>query len=50
MLDGDDRSELVQVSPADGIVNRLTKVLELLARDYPQEGWSQFLESGAAPR
>ncbi|PYO88575.1 MAG: hypothetical protein DMD58_12020 [Gemmatimonadetes bacterium] len=45
--DGIDRSSLVNVTPANGIENRLTKLLLYLDAQYPDEGWSRFLEDGA---
>jgi hypothetical protein len=45
--DGIDRSALVNVTPANGIDNRLTKLLSYLDAQFPDEGWSQFLEDGA---
>ncbi|MGH7699396.1 MAG: BPSS1187 family protein [Gemmatimonadales bacterium] len=47
ILDGIDRSPFVAVSPANGIDNRLTKLLLYLEAQYPDEGWSQFLKDGA---
>ena len=46
-IDGVDRGPLIDVSPANSIDNRLTKLLEYLAAQYPDEGWSQFLVDGA---
>jgi hypothetical protein len=46
-LDGIDRSPLVTVSPPNGIVNRLVKLLEYLAVQFPSEGWDQYLDGGA---
>jgi len=46
-LDGVDRSPLVTVTPANGIQNRLVKVLQHLAAHYPDEGWGDFLDGGA---
>jgi hypothetical protein len=45
--DGIDRSSLVTVTPANGIDNRLTKVLLYLDAQFPDEGWSRFMENGA---
>ena len=45
--DGIHRSSLVNVTPANGIDNRLTKLLIYLDAQYPDEGWSRFLEDGA---
>ena len=43
ILHGVDRSDLVDVSPANSIDNRLTKLLQFLASSFPEEGWSRFL-------
>jgi hypothetical protein len=40
---GVDVSPKLQVSPANSIVNLLTKFLQYLDQHYPQEGWSRFL-------
>jgi hypothetical protein len=45
--DGIDRSSLVTVTPANGVDNRLTKILVYLDAHYPDEGWSRFLKDGA---
>jgi hypothetical protein len=45
--DGIDRSALVNVTPANGIDNRLTKLLIYLDAQFPDEGWWRFLEDGA---
>ncbi len=47
ILTGDDLSPLVDVSPANSIVNRLTKALVYLASTYPSEGWDAYLSGGA---
>jgi len=47
ILDGIDRSPVVDVNEPNSIDNRLTKLLEYLAAHYPEEGWSRFLAHGA---
>ena len=47
ILDGTDRSPSVDVTPANSINNRLTKLLLFLSEQYPDEGWSQFLNDGS---
>jgi len=47
ILDGIDRSSWVNVTPANGVFNRLTKLLIYLDGLYPDEGWSRFLQDGA---
>lgn len=49
ILDGVDRSPFVNVSPANSIDNRLTKLLQYLAAQYPSEGWSRFLDDDGGP-
>jgi hypothetical protein len=46
ILDGVDRSSLVNVSRANSIDNRLTKLLLYLDTQFPAEGWSRFLHKG----
>jgi len=46
IIDGIDRSTLTVVTPANGIDNRLTKLLAYLAQQFPDEGWSRFLKDG----
>ena len=43
IIDGIDRTPWVDVNPANSIDNRLTKVLQYLARQYPDEEWERFL-------
>ena len=45
-IDGIDRSALVSVTPANGIENRLAKLLQYLDATYPAEGWGQYLSGG----
>jgi dienelactone hydrolase len=40
---GEDASPKVAVSRADSAVNRASKALEWLQREYPGEGWGRFL-------
>jgi hypothetical protein len=46
MIDGVDRPPLgaVVATPANGIDNRLTKLLQYLDAHFPAEEWSQFLD------
>jgi hypothetical protein len=46
ILDGIDRSAFVDVTQANSIDNRLTKLLLYLDAQYPDEGWSRFLKDG----
>ncbi|HXM83835.1 MAG TPA: hypothetical protein VN929_18165 [Burkholderiales bacterium] len=46
ILDGIDRTPVVDVNQANSIDNRLTKLLGYLAERYPEEGWSRFLAHG----
>jgi hypothetical protein len=43
ILDGIDRSPVVDVNEPNSIDNRLTKLLQYLTAQYPEEGWSRFL-------
>src|SRR3989449_235134 len=42
-VDGTDRSPFVDVTAANSIDNRLTKLLEYLAAQQPEEDWSRYL-------
>jgi len=50
VIDGIDRSPLVNVNAANSIDNRLTKLLQYLAAQYPEEGWERFLVAGDRPK
>ena len=43
IIDGIDRVAFLNVSVANSIDNRLTKLLQYLALQYPDEGWDRFL-------
>ena len=45
-LTGTDTSPEVDVSTADSILNRFTKLLVYLQTHYPKDGWHQFLQDG----
>jgi hypothetical protein len=47
ILTGEDASHLIAVTPANSIDNRLAKLLKYLAEQYPDEGWSKFLDDDA---
>ena len=49
VLDGIDRTSVVDISPANAIVNRLVKLLEYLDEQHPADGWGTFLD-GNQPR
>ncbi len=44
IIDGVDRTTIVNVTPTNSIDNRLAKLLGYLAINYPDEGWAQFLD------
>jgi pimeloyl-ACP methyl ester carboxylesterase len=46
---GDPVTRWIDDTPAESIVNRLTKLLTTLEREHPAEGWAQYLD-GSAPR
>lgn len=50
IIDGINRSTLVTVTQANSIDNRLTKLLVYLDRQFPDEGWSRFLEEDGTPK
>jgi len=43
IIDGIDRVAFLNVSVANSIDNRLTKLLQYLTLQYPDEGWDRFL-------
>ena len=47
IITGTDTSALVSVSPANSINGRLVALLTYLNVTFPNEGWGQFLTSGA---
>jgi hypothetical protein len=47
ILTGQDLTPLVDVNVPNSIDNRLTKLLQYLAINYPDEGWSMFLADSA---
>ncbi|HNG91986.1 MAG TPA: hypothetical protein PLB32_04265 [Acidobacteriota bacterium] len=50
VIDGTDRSPLVQVNRANSIENRLIKLLQYMERTYPGDGWGQYLDADGQPR
>lgn len=50
ILDGTDRSPLVDVDRANSIENRLIMLLRYLAANHPDEGWSRFLDDAGGLR
>jgi hypothetical protein len=46
VLEGGNLVAALTVSVPNSIDNRLTKLLQYLAANYPNEGWSEFLENG----
>jgi hypothetical protein len=46
-LDGIDTTPLVAVTPPNAILNRIVKLIELLAANHPADGWGAFLDGGA---
>jgi hypothetical protein len=43
---GVNTSPLVNVDPANSIVGRLTRLLQYLSYQFPEEGWGEFLVNG----
>jgi hypothetical protein len=50
VLTGEDSSSLVNVTPANSIDNRLAKLLVYLGNQFPDEGWSRFLDDDGTPK
>lgn len=48
-LDGTDTTPIIDVTPANSILNRLTKLLTYLAKTYPNDAWSQYLDAVGKP-
>ena len=46
IIDGTDRTPLIAVNRANSIENRLIKLLQYLAVQFPAEGWQTFLDAG----
>lgn len=46
VLDGIDRTDLVNVSLSNSIENRLVELLQYLDRQHPDRGWDAYLEAG----
>jgi acetyl esterase/lipase len=44
---GDNTTALIDDTPAESIVNRLTRLLEYLDKTHPDEGWGAYLDNGA---
>jgi hypothetical protein len=49
ILDGTDRTSLISVNRANSIENRLIKLLTYLNQQYPDQGWSEYL-NGNSPK
>jgi hypothetical protein len=43
---GDDASPQIGDLPQEAIATRLTRLLQTLVKDYPTEGWEQYLTNG----
>ena len=43
---GDDATSLIDDTAEESITTRLTKLLMLLDREHPEQGWSRYLEHG----
>jgi len=43
---GDDVTSLIDDRPEESVVNRLTSLLVMLARQHPADGWRQYLVNG----
>lgn len=49
IIDGTERSDLVDVDHTDSIENRLVKLLQYLHNQFPTEGWGQYLDDQNEP-
>ena len=43
---GDDVTSLIDDRPEESVVNRLTSLLVMLARQHPADGWQQYVVNG----
>jgi hypothetical protein len=50
IIEGVDRSRHMQVDRANGIDGRLADLLRFLAREYPAEGWTDFIAADGSPK
>jgi len=50
ILDGTSPADRVAMTAAESIDSRLTKLLVYLDQQYPDEGWSAFLEGDGTPK
>ncbi len=48
-LDGTDQTPIIDITAANSILNRLTKLLVYLARTYPDDAWGQYLDAAGQP-
>ncbi|HMB94327.1 MAG TPA: T9SS type A sorting domain-containing protein [Rhodothermales bacterium] len=49
IIDGTDRSDLVDVDRPNSVENRLVKLLQYLDDRFPTEGWNQYLDDQNEP-
>ena len=49
IIDGIDRTPLVNIAPANSIENRLAKLLAYLEQENPSEGWGVFIGNDGSP-
>ncbi|MEW6006005.1 MAG: T9SS type A sorting domain-containing protein [Stygiobacter sp.] len=45
IIDGTDRTDLINVSRSNSVENRLIKLLQYMQKNYPNDGWKQFLKA-----
>ncbi len=45
IIDGTDRTNLVNVNRVNSVENRLIKLVQYMQRNYPNDGWAQFLRA-----
>ena len=46
ILDGTDRTDILSVTEANSITNRLVKLLQYLESEFPDDDWGRFLSAG----
>lgn len=46
ILDGTDRTDILSITEANSITNRLVKLLQYLESEFPDDDWGRFLSAG----
>ncbi len=49
IIDGKNRSDMIDVNPTNSIENRLIRLILYLDKQHPDQGWSQYVKDGTKP-